>query len=115
VSSKHEVSDCIADIIENIGRIERYLAGLSQEVFDRDERTRDAVERCLERICEAAHRLGSRGPAMMPDQPWPDIRGMGNHLRHGYDRVEVDIVWHTVQNRLPALKAAAQRALAGLS
>ena len=32
-------------------------------------RTRDAVERCLERICEAAHRLGKHAEEPMPGQP----------------------------------------------
>jgi uncharacterized protein with HEPN domain len=39
---------------------------------------------------------------------------MGNWFRHGYDRVELDIVWRTVQSRLPSLKADAERAIAGL-
>lgn len=47
----------------------------------------------------------------MPNQPWSDIRGMGNRLRHAYDRIDVDIVWNTAQMRLPELAAAARRAL----
>jgi uncharacterized protein with HEPN domain len=43
-----------------------------------------------------------------------DIRGMGNRLRHAYDRVSLDIVWNTAQDRLPALAAEARRALAQL-
>jgi uncharacterized protein with HEPN domain len=39
---------------------------------------------------------------------------MGNRLRHAYDHVELDTVWLTVTNRLPSLKASAQRALATL-
>ena len=50
----------------------------------------------------------------MPDQPWGDIRGMGNWLRHGYDGINLDIIWNTVQNRLPGLKTDAERALARL-
>jgi uncharacterized protein with HEPN domain len=114
VSFKHDAADCFADIIENIERIERHVLGLDEEAFDRDERTRDAVERCLERICETAHRLGDRARAIAPDQPWGDIRGMGNRLRHAYDDVELDTIWLTVTNRLPSLKASAQRALATL-
>lgn len=111
MSFKHDPADCFADIVENI---ERYVLGFNEETFDRDERTRDAVERCLERICEAAHRLGSRAPTIAPDQPWGEIRGMGNRLRHAYDHVELDTIWLTVTNRLPSLKASAQRALATL-
>ena len=74
----------------------------------------DAVERCLERICEASFRLGDTAPALMPKQPWQEIRGMGNRLRHGYHRIRVDVIWRTVVNRLPSLKTDAQRALAEL-
>ena len=64
---------------------------MDRQAFERDGKTRDAVERCLERICEAAHRLGGRAAQLMPNQPWSDIRGMGNRLRHAYDRLDLDI------------------------
>jgi uncharacterized protein with HEPN domain len=50
----------------------------------------------------------------MPGQPWSAIRGMGNRLRHAYDRVDVDILWRTAANRVPELAAAARQALAQL-
>jgi uncharacterized protein with HEPN domain len=104
----------MADIIENAERIEGYLEGMDRRAFERDGRTRDAVERCLERICEAAHRLGTRAEELIPGQPWGDIRGMGNRLRHAYDRVSLDIVWNTARDRLPALAVEARRTLAQL-
>lgn len=111
MSSRHDPVDCIADIIENTERIESYLSGMDRAAFEADGRTRDAVERCLERICEAAHRLGDHASRLMPDQPWADIRGMGNRLRHAYDRLSLEIVWNTVRNRLPFLAVDARRAL----
>jgi hypothetical protein len=50
----------LADILENLERIEGYVARLDREAFGGDTLRRDAVERCLERICEAAFRLGVR-------------------------------------------------------
>jgi uncharacterized protein with HEPN domain len=76
---------------------------------------RDAVERCLERISEAAFRLGERAAELVPNQPWGDIRGMGNRLRHAYDRINLDVLWNTVQDSLPSLKADAEQALRNLS
>jgi hypothetical protein len=35
----------------------------------------DAVERCLERISEAARKLGEEAEALCPGPPWPLIRG----------------------------------------
>lgn len=47
----------------------------------------------------------------MPDHPWQDIRGMGNRLRHAYDRVDFAIMWNVVKLRLPALAAGALQRL----
>jgi len=114
VPSRHDPADSLADIIENAERVGTYLLGMDRRMFARDGKTRDAVERCLERICEAAHRLGGRATELMPNQPWSDIRGMGNRLRHAYDRLDLEIVWNTAQDHLPALAADARQALAQL-
>ncbi|WP_350356023.1 HepT-like ribonuclease domain-containing protein [Acidisoma cladoniae] len=47
----------------------------------------------------------------MPDEPWADIRGMGNRLRHAYGRISLDVIWNTVRDRLPSLETSARRAL----
>jgi uncharacterized protein with HEPN domain len=114
VPSKHDPADSLADIIDNAERIERYLAGMGRAAFAANGLVRDAVERCLERACEAAHRLGERGADLMPGQPWADIRGMGNRLRHAYDRISLDVLWHAVRHDLPGLADDARRALARL-
>jgi uncharacterized protein with HEPN domain len=101
-------------MLENIERIESYVAGMTQAELQGDGRTRDAVERCLERICEAPFRLGDQAAQLMPNQPWGEIRGMGNRLRHGYDRIGLSVIWHAVQDELPALEADVRCALARL-
>jgi uncharacterized protein with HEPN domain len=101
-------------MIENAERVARHLAGMDRQAFEQNEWARDAVERCIERVCEAAHRLGARAEKLMPSQPWGDIRGMGNRLRHAYDRIDIDIIWKTAQARLPELAAEAKQALARL-
>jgi uncharacterized protein with HEPN domain len=108
---QQRLEDSLEDIIDNIARIERYVAGLSTDDLSGDELRHDAVERCLERICEAAVRLGDAAAELMPHQPWQDIRGMGNRLRHAYDHVDHGVVWQVVSNRLPELKADATAAL----
>lgn len=79
-----------------------------------DPKTRDAVERCLERISEAAAKLGDEAGELVPRQPWPEIRALGNRLRHEYDRVRVDRLWAIVAQDLPALRAACEASLAKL-
>ena len=109
--SRHDPAASLADILENLERIEGYVVGLDREAFGGDTLRRDAVERCLERICEAAFRLGGKAAELAPSQPWGDIRGMGNRLRHAYDRIDLDVLWNTVRDRLPSLKADVERAL----
>jgi uncharacterized protein with HEPN domain len=45
------------------------------------------VERCLERISEAAKKLDDQAAMLIPDQPWDKIRAFGNVLRHEYDEI----------------------------
>lgn len=108
---RHDPADCLADIVDNAERIERYLDGMDRAAFEADGLTRDAVERCIERVCEAVYRLADRAEVLMPGHPWGDIRGMGNRLRHAYDRLDVEVVWNTARQRVPALAADARRAL----
>ena len=100
--------------IETLERIEGYVAGLDREAFEADTLRHDAVERCLERIRDAAFRLGEKVAELVPSQPWGDIRGMGNRLRHACDRINLDLLWDTVRDRLPGLKADAEQGLMNL-
>jgi uncharacterized protein with HEPN domain len=111
---RHDPVESLADIIENADRIEGYIAGMERADFERNGLVRDAVERCLERICEAAYRLGEQADVLIPTQPWGEIRSMGNRLRHGYDRIDLKVVWDTVRIRLPSLEADARQVLARL-
>ncbi len=104
----------LESILENIARIERYVSGVDEASFLVNDEKRDAVERCLQRISEAAARLGPQAEQMCPDIPWREIRGIGNWLRHGYDRIDAKIVWNTVQQDLRPLQMAAMMALARL-
>ncbi len=115
LSSKHDPMDSLADVLDNADRIERYLANVTRSESAANGMLRDALERCLERVCEAVYRRGSRGTEFLPDQPLVDIRGMGNRLRHAYDRVSEEVVWTTTRKTLPSLVGAARTALAQLT
>ena len=73
---------------------------------------RDATERCLQRITEAAIKIGdTRMREILPNVLPSEMRGMGNLLRHHYDRILPAIIYNTVKKDLPSLKAACQKAL----
>lgn len=75
----------LQDIIDNAQAIFRYTDGMDETAFQENSLVQDAVERCLERVCEAAAKLGDMAAHLMPDQPWNKIRAFGNILRHEYD------------------------------
>ena len=99
------------DILDNIDRISRYTASMDATTFAADEKTIDAVERCLGRITEAAIKLGELAETLAPGQPWQDVRGFGNVLRHDYDNLDRDAVWRIVDYDLPNRRAACRLAL----
>ena len=101
----------LEDIVENARAIQRYVAGMDLRGFREDAKTYDAVERCLERIAEAAAKLGDLAPVLAPGPPWQQIRALGNRLRHEYDIIREDRLWDIVQVDLPPLCAACEDAL----
>jgi uncharacterized protein with HEPN domain len=92
--------------------IQMFTRNMSLEEFREDPKTVAAVERKLLVISEAAIRLGEHAPAFCPDIPWRNIRGIGNWIRHQYDRVGIETVWATVIGDLPPLSACITRTLA---
>jgi uncharacterized protein with HEPN domain len=101
----------LRDILQAVDRIERHINGMDFEGFREDIKTVDAVERNLQRMSEAANRLGDRAEELCPGPPWRDIRGIGNWLRHQYDRIDLETVWRTATGDLPNLKAKVSAAL----
>ena len=101
----------LQDILDSIALIEQFTLGMDLEAFRADPKTLAAVERKLQLISEAAIRLGDSAEVVCPGQPWRNIRGIGNWLRHQYDRLDIATVWNTVQNDLPPLKLAVAKAL----
>ena len=99
------------DILDNIRLIQAYLQGMDRAAFDADSRTRDAVERCLERVSEAAAKLGTQAEELAPGPPWQAVRAFGNVLRHAYDQVDPARIWEIATRDLPQVAAAAEAAL----
>ncbi|MGI4799002.1 MAG: HepT-like ribonuclease domain-containing protein [Janthinobacterium lividum] len=87
------------------------MLGMDRAAFDADRRTRDAVERCLERVSEAATKLGDEADRLAPGPPWQAVRTLGNVLRHAYDQVDPARIWEIVTQDLPRMAMAVDAAL----
>ncbi len=101
----------LQDIRENLRLIQSYVLGMDRAAFDADSRTRDAVERCLERVSEAATKLGDRAEALAPGPPWRAIRALGNVLRHAYDQVDPARIWEIATRDLTEMAVSVEEAL----
>ena len=84
---------------------------MSPQQFGSDTKTQDAVERCLERICEAARKLGDALDAKYPEVEFAKLRQLGSVLRHHYDDIDTDLLWRSVTERLDPLERACRREL----
>jgi uncharacterized protein with HEPN domain len=62
-----------------------------------------ALVRLVEIVGEAANRLSSEDQSRYPSIPWKAIVGMRNRLVHGYDAIDLDVLWDTVKVDLPQL------------
>jgi len=103
------------DIVKNCERIFSYTNGMDDQTFISDERTKDAVERCLSRISEAAYQLGNRYDDLIPKAHWAGARGIDNILRHQYDQMKDSDIWEAIIKDQPPLGEAATNEIARLS
>jgi len=95
----------VGHMIAAIDRIATYLDGLDHGAFLESPMVQDAVIRNFEIIGEAARNAERQAPDVVtanPDIPWRYAKGMRNHLMRGYFNVDLEAVWATVQNDLPA-------------
>ena len=91
----------IRDILDSIAKIERYVEGMTFEMFSTSDITIDAVVRNMEIIGEAASHVLADVQHRYPHVPWTEMRGMRNILAHEYFAVSLPILWQTVTGNLP--------------
>lgn len=104
----------LQDILDSIGQIEEYTAGLTKERFAGKMIVQDAVVRRLEIIGEAVKGLPSELRDSHPEIPWKQIAGARDVLSHEYFRVDLDLTWQMVSADLPDLKTKLSAILAGM-
>jgi len=98
--------DYLGHIDQAIERIFRYTEDLDEIGFSRDQLIQDAVIRNIEIIGEASRNLQRQCPdfvASHPELPLRAANEMRNALAHAYFKVEIDVVWRTIESDLPGL------------
>jgi uncharacterized protein with HEPN domain len=106
--------DYLEHILAALERIQRYTAGKSSEAFMTDTLLQDGVLRNLGIIGEAARRLFADAPDFAPGHPeipLAKIYATRNRVIHGYEEVDLGIVWNLVKFDVPDLKKKIAAAL----
>ncbi len=78
-------------------------SGRTRADLDSDRQLSLSLTRLLEIVGEAAARVSVETRTLTPAIPWPDIVGLRNRLIHGYDEVDLDILWDVIRHDLPAV------------
>jgi len=100
----YDIKACLKDIEQSIIEINGFLPKKRDFLkFQKDLKTRKAIERNIEIIGEAMERILKTNP----DFPLNDARKIvdtRNRIIHGYDSVSSDIIWLIVNKHLPVLE-----------
>jgi uncharacterized protein with HEPN domain len=94
----------IEDILTEIAVIENTVKDLSLETFSQNQQALRVVLYGLAVIGEVVARAIDELEKADANIPWKQIRGMRNMVIHEYFRVDVAMIWETVQVDLPMLK-----------
>jgi len=85
--------------------------GRQREDLERDRMLQLALVWLVEVVGEAAVRVRPETQKRFPSIPWRQVDGMRNRLIHGYDKVDLAILWDTTQDDLPVLILQLREAL----
>lgn len=88
-----------------------YTRGHERAALEAEEMRALAVVRLLEIVGEAARAVTDSTRAQFSEVPWKQIAGTRDRLIHGYEAVDLDVVWAIVRDDLPFLVEQIDRAL----
>lgn len=103
----------LLDVLEAIGRIEKYAAG-GREVFDTNELVQNWVVNHLTIIGEAVRALSPDLKQRYPEVPWAQIVAMRDILVHRYFAIDREAAWSAVEKDLPQFRRQVEAILAAL-
>ena len=107
-----EIKACLYDILSAIEEIEGFFVNSPKLFSDyqKDIRTKRAVERNIEIIGEAMSRILKEDDSVEITNSGK-IVNVRNRIIHGYDSVSDDIIWGIVIRNLPTLKPEIEQLL----
>jgi uncharacterized protein with HEPN domain len=100
--TERTIEDYLDDILSNLKHVAEFIKDLSFPEFEKDTRINYAVVRALEIIGESAKRIPDAVREKYPAIPWRAMAGMQDKLIHGYDNINLALVWATAKESVPA-------------
>ncbi len=104
--SQHDPKTSLRHMLDATRESIQIAADLSREDLNKNRIANLALTRLLEILGEAANRIPKEERDKLPSIPWEPIIGMRNRLIHGYDQVDLDILWEVINTDLPQLLIA---------
>ena len=101
--SRHENTVRMRHMLDHAREASAMVVGRTRGDLDCDRQFSLALVRLLEIMGEAAARVPLEERDRHPGIPWPEIISLRNRLIHGYDEVDLDILWHILTDDLPGL------------
>lgn len=102
----HRVPDYLEHMLQAIDNIQQYTEDMAEPDFLENQLVQDAVIRNFEIIGEASRNIELADPNFAdahPEIPLAFAYEMRNALAHGYFKVDLEIVWKTIELDLPDL------------
>ena len=112
--SKHDPKVTLLQIAEYARRAGELCAGKTLGELKADWRQAFAFERVMEVLGEAVKRLPAELRQRYPQVAWRLVAGMRDKISHGYDAVDYQTLWETVQRDVPVLLTTVEQMLRDL-
>ena len=95
----------LLQIIKWCDRVSGKISLVSQNEFNNNEDIKEVICFNLFQIGELANGLSIGFIKEYNKIPWKQIIGMRNRIVHGYDTINLEIVWSTATESIPELKS----------
>jgi uncharacterized protein with HEPN domain len=94
----------LRDMLSAVDAVREMIDGVDFAAYRKDTKLRLAIERAIEIVSEASRHIPEAETNRFPDIPWREIAGIGNKLRHEYQRIDDTIMWKIATRSLPELR-----------
>ncbi len=104
-------TDYLQDMLDNCDYATEFVQGTTLEQFQANREKSYAVVYAIEIIGEAARHIPKNVRDKYPAIAWGKVKGMRNHIAHGYFGIDLEIVWKTIAQDIPPLRRELARML----